>query len=343
MVEFAGWEMPVCYTSIIAEHNHTREAASLFDVSHMGRIELRGDEAEALLQLVCTRQLGDMVPGQSRYSHVCNEDGGILDDIIVSRYEDRWLVVCNATNREKIVGWLERQGQDHNVAITDTTVSSMMIALQGPKAAEILASKAPIPIDELKRYHFVTGSLIFFNYTCFRNGYTGEDGFEMIVPASIAPHLGMFLGSNESGIKPAGLGARDTLRLEAGMPLYGHELSEQVDPISAGQGWCVDLNKDFIGANALRRVKEAGPTRRIVGLTLAGKRIARQHAPVYQGEREVGEVTSGTLSPTLGRSIAMAYVDESLAQPGTIVSVGVGPARVEAEIVKLPFYKRVSG
>jgi aminomethyltransferase len=200
-----------------------------------------------------------------------------------------------------------------------------------------------VPIDELKRYHFVTGTMVFFNYTCFRSGYTGEDGFEMIVPAGVAPHLGMFLGSDESGIKPAGLGARDTLRLEAGMPLYGHELTEEVDPISAGQGWCVDLNKDFIGADALRCVKEAGPTRRIVGLTLAGKRIARQHAPVYQGEREIGEVTSGTLSPTLGRSIAMAYVDASLAKPGTTVSVGVGSARVEAEIIKMPFYKRISG
>ncbi len=343
MVDFAGWEMPVLYTSIVEEHRHTRRAASIFDVSHMGRIEFRGSDAEALLQHVCTRQLGDAAPGQSRYSHVCNQRGGILDDVIVSRYDDHWLMVCNASNRDRIVSWLHRHGEGRDVEITDTTESTMMVAVQGPEAVSKLSQLLPVSIADLKRYHFRSGSYMGACYSIFRSGYTGEDGLELILPATVAPFLEGVLrdsGQDGSGFKPAGLGARDTLRLEAGMPLYGHELNEDVDSLSAGLKWCVDLEKDFIGVGPLRDIARTGPRRRLVGLELAGRRIARQHAGVLDGDREAGEVTSGTLSPTLARSIAMAYVESSLAEVGRDLTVDLGCKRVGAVVVRLPFYRR---
>ena len=363
MVEFAGWEMPLLYSGIVEEHLHTRRAASLFDVSHMGRIELRGEGAEGLLQRVCTRQLGDAVAGQSRYSHVCNEGGGILDDVIVSRYQDRWLMVCNASNRERILSWLRQHGQGYEVEIEDRTEATMMVAAQGPAVIETLGRRLPIPIADLKRYRFLAGMYLAVPYTVFRSGYTGEDGIEMILPATVAAQVGAFLigreaasdekacrankilldssaDEDEQGLKPAGLGARDTLRIEAALPLYGHELHEGVDSISAGQGWCVDLDKDFIGVDALRRVAKRGPVRKLVGLELEGRRIARAHAAVRHSDRIVGEVTSGTLGPTLQRSIAMAYIESELAEPGQGLEVEVGAKRAAGVVVKLPFYKR---
>ncbi|HSW45759.1 MAG TPA: glycine cleavage system aminomethyltransferase GcvT [Phycisphaerae bacterium] len=343
MVEFAGWEMPILYTGIVEEHNHTRTAASIFDVSHMGRLELRGTDAEALLQHVCTRQLGDAAVGQSRYSHICNEDGGILDDVIVSRYSDRWLVVCNASNRERIVDWLRQHAAGKDAQLTDTTEQTMMVALQGPKVMQILAVKLPIPLDDLKRYRFKSGDFMGIPYTIFRSGYTGEDGVEMILPGNVAPLLlPMVTDTMDAGlaIRPAGLGARDTLRLEAGMPLHGHELTESTDSISAGLAWCVDLKKDFIGASKLREVAAKGPARKLMGLELEGRRIARPGTTVSDGGRAVGEVTSGTLSPTLGRSIAMAYVDAAVAEPGHILNVDLGGKPNPAVVVSLPFCKR---
>lgn len=343
LVDFAGWEMPLLYEGIVQEHHHTRQQASMFDVSHMGRVEISGDDAETLLQHVCTRQLADAQPGQSRYSHVCNERGGIIDDVIVSRYETHWLVVCNAANRSRVVEWLSRHADGRAVNIMDRTEESLMIALQGPQAIPLLAELLPIPIDDLKRYHFRTGTYMFTDYSIFRSGYTGEDGIELILPAGVAGFIGGLLGpeSGRSGaVRPAGLGARDTLRLEAGMPLHGHELHENVDSISAGLAWCVDLAKDFVGAQALRTVAERGPKRRLVGLELDGRRIARTGAVVHHAGNDVGKVTSGTFSPTLERSIAMAYVDAPLAVPGTRLSVQQSARTIEAAVVGLPFYRR---
>ena len=338
MVDFAGWQLPLLYTGIVEEHQHTRRAVSVFDISHMGRLELRGDGAEALLQRVCTRQLGDAAVGQSRYSHVCNESGGILDDVIVSRYEDRWLMVCNGANREKILGWLTRQGP--GVRIDDRTESTFMVAVQGPLAIEKLGKKLPVPVTDLKRYRFRSGTHMFVPYTVFRSGYTGEDGVEIILPSLLGGMAAGWIIDNEDheGARPAGLGARDTLRLEAAMPLYGHELTEEVDSISAGLAWCVDLNKDFIGVEALRRVAEKGPDRKLVGLELEGKRIARQHAPVLDGDRIVGQVTSGTFGPTVQKSIAMAYVQADRADEGQRLLVDISGHKIEAVVVKLPFY-----
>ncbi len=344
MVEFAGWNMPIFYRGINEEHIHTRTKVSAFDVSHMGRIRIDGDGAADFLQWICTRNLDGTAVGQSRYTHICRDDGGILDDAIVSRHEDHWVVVCNASNREKILAWLNDHAPGKSVDIADQTFETAMIALQGPAAIAFVENAFGIEVSGLKRYWFLDGSVFGMNYTIYRSGYTGEDGVEAIIPAGV---LNMLLPqlfgddlSADGECRPAGLGARDTLRLEAAMPLYGHELSEDVDSISAGQGWCVDLTVDFIGAEAMRKAKARGPTRKLVGLELDGKRIARQdHTIVNKGE-DVGRITSGTMSPTLQKSIAMGYVDAALAEPGTELAVDLGRKQNPAKVVPLPFYKR---
>ncbi len=347
LVDFAGWEMPVIYTSIIDEHNWTRQHASLFDVSHMGRVEFRGPDAGRLLERLNTRNIGSAAPGMCRYSHMCKPDGGILDDVIVSRFEDRYLVVCNASNREKLLWWWEQQRSGFDVEIRDRTFETAMVAIQGPEALETLGQLLPIPVGDLKRYRFTSGNLMGAEYFVARSGYTGEDGAEIILPAGFAlPAVRMLVSkSAELGrpVKPAGLGARDTLRLEAGMPLYGHELTEEWDSLTAGQAWAVDLTKDFIGADVLRRLQAEGLRRQIVGLELEGKRIARQGAEVLRDGRPVGAVTSGTQSPTLGKNIAMALVETASVAVGTRLEVDIRGSRTTATVVPLPFYKAKKG
>ncbi len=344
MVEFAGWEMPVQFRGIVEEHVHTRTACAVFDVSHMGRLKLTGPDCEPFLDWICTRNLRDAEVGRSYYSHICREDGGILDDVIVSRFEDRWGVVCNASNREKIIEWLRSHLGGRNVEIADETRSTAMVACQGPRTLELAREIAGTDLSGMKRYHFTVRPLGTVSIAIYRCGYTGEDGVEVVLPAGLTALLiPKLLGTPESPhpvICPAGLGARDTLRIEAAMPLYGHELSEDWDSLSAGQGWCVDLDKEFIGAEAMRKVQAAGVPRRLVGLELDGRRIARQHARVFFGGSPVGEITSGTLSPTLGMSIAMAFVPAEHATPGGAVEVEIGGKLIPATVVKLPFYKR---
>jgi len=347
MVEFAGWEMPLMYTSIVEEHHWTRQHASLFDVSHMGRVEFRGPDAERFLERLNTRNIGSAAPGMCRYSHMCRPDGGVLDDVIVSRFEDRYLVVCNASNREKLLWWWDQQRDGYDVEIRDRTFETAMVAIQGPEAVETLARLLPIPIGDLKRYRFQAGNVMGTEYFVARSGYTGEDGVEVILPAPLAPLALRTLleRARELGrpVKPAGLGARDTLRLEAGMPLYGHELTEEWDSLTAGQAWAVDLSKDFIGAEALRKIQAEGLRRQIVGLELEGRRIARQGAEVWRDGRPVGAVTSGTQSPTLGKNIAMALVESSSAAAGTRLEVDIRGSRATATVVPLPFYRAKKG
>jgi aminomethyltransferase len=343
LVEFAGWEMPVIYTSIIEEHNWCRQHAALFDVSHMGRVEFRGPDAGRLLERLNTRNIAAATPGMCRYSHMCKDDGGILDDVIVSKFEDYFLVVCNASNREKLLGWWQKQCSGFNVEIKDCTFETAMIAIQGPEAFATLGQLLPIPLDDLKRYRFKTGNLMGVEYFFARSGYTGEDGVEIILPSNLALMAVRMLVSRAEGlgrpIKPAGLGARDTLRLEAGMPLYGHELTEDWDSLTAGQEWAVDLTKDFIGGDVLKRLKAEGLRRKITGFELEGKRIARQGSPILQNGQEVGVVTSGTLSPTLSKNIAMGLLATGLAQPGTAVEIDIRGSKTPAIAVPLPFYK----
>ena len=343
MVEFAGWSMPVQYTGIRAEHLHTRSACSLFDVSHMGRLKLAGSDAGSLLNRLCTRNLADADVGRCYYSHICREDGGILDDVIVSRFEDQWGVVCNASNREKITAWITKHAEGLDVKLTDETTATAMIAIQGPKTMDVARGLVGSDLDEVKRFRFRTFDVMGMPITVYQSGYTGEHGFEIVVPAGIVKMLvPQLLGTKDRPhaiVRPAGLGARDTLRLEAAMPLYGHELSEEVDSLTAGQAWCVDLSKDFIGGEAMRKLKESGLKRRLVGLELDSRRIARQHSVVYSGETSIGEVTSGTLSPTLDKSIAMASVLAEHTEVGSSLEVAVGKGRIAAKVVALPFYK----
>ncbi len=332
------------YRGIQEEHVYTRTASSIFDVSHMGRLIFSGPDAEALLQHVCTRNVGKLKVGRSGYSHVCNERGGILDDVIVSRFEDRLVMVCNAGNREKIVAHLNKHSAGRKVTLDDTTTKTVMMAVQGPATMAIFKDNMPIKVGDIGRYGCVAGSYMGQPYTIFRSGYTGEDGIEVVMSSGVGVLVWDYLTQPAEGervtIKPAGLGARDTLRLEAGMPLYGHELNEDIDPLSASCGWCVDLEKKFIGAAALRKIAAEGPRRKVTGLVLEGRRIARQGAKVFAGDREVGEVTSGTLSPTLEKSIAMAYVDSASSVEGQSLSVEIKDQRAAATVVPLPFYKR---
>ena len=351
LVDFAGWEMPITYGpahSINAEHEQTRRSGGLFDVSHMGRLSFSGKDAQAFLSRVLTRNIADQAVGQSRYSLVCNEGGGCMDDVIVSRDAKNWMMVVNASNREKLVGYFSERrkqwGMDFDMA--DNTEATAMVAIQGPKVIERLSSSLPTDLSKIKRYHFEVVNAVFFKVHVFRSGYTGEDGVEIVLPAKMGGMAVKMLGgkeqSAEATIKPAGLGARDTLRLEAGMPLYGHELGETIDPISAGLGWAVDLSKEFVGAAKLREVQEKGPKRKLVGLELEGKRIARQGTPVLStpGRQLIGEVSSGTFGPTVQKSIAMAFVDAEHAAEGTQVAVEMKGAVNMARVVRLPFYKR---
>lgn len=345
MVDFAGWEMPLLYkkTGIIAEHEHTRNEASIFDVSHMGRVKFTGSDATKFLQKMLTRNIEKSDVGQSMYSLVCNNKGGILDDVIVSRFDNHWLMVCNASNREKLLGWFAQEQDGYNVKIEDETFSTAMVAIQGPKVIKMLDDLLPSPASDLKRYHFeVQRYMMIISFTVFRSGYTGEDGVEIILPNAIAGMGVKLLGGDgdTSIIKPAGLGARDTLRMEAGMPLYGHELNEEIDPISAGLGWAVDLSKDFIGVEALRDIQQNGPKRKLVGLFIEGPRAARQHMTLHHDGKVIGEVTSGAMSPTLKRCIAMAYVDAQYATPGTALSLDLRGSQTPVTVTTLPFYKR---
>jgi aminomethyltransferase len=348
LVDFAGWEMPIMYRGIIDEHEQTRHRGSIFDVSHMGRLQFAGKDATAFLNHVLTRNVAEQKLGQCRYSLVCNPAGGVMDDIIVSRDVKNWMMVCNASNRDKLVQYFghERLETGMDFDMVDQTESTAMVALQGPKVIDRVADLLPIDIRAMKRYTFETGSLLLTKFTVFRSGYTGEDGVEIVIPAKVAAMAMKMLAGKmdkpDAAIKPAGLGARDTLRLEAGMPLYGHELNEQIDPISAGLAWAVDLKKDFIGAEPLRKIAEQGPKRKLVGLELEGRRIARQGTPVVKDGKTVGEVSSGTFGPAVQKSIAMAFVDAEQAPEGTPLEVDLKGTLNPAKVVKLPFYKRAN-
>lgn len=347
MVDFAGWEMPIVYRSIIDEHEQTRRSGSIFDVSHMGRLHFSGKEAGAFLNHVLTRNVADQQVGQSRYSLVCNADGGVMDDVIISKDTKNWILVCNASNREKLNKYFveTRRSTGMDFDMSDQTESTGMVAIQGPKVIDRLAGVIPTDIKSLKRYHFAADSfMMLVKYTVFRSGYTGEDGVELVIPAKMAGMAMKALAGKadkpDATIKPAGLGARDTLRLEAAMPLYGHELSETLDPLSAGLGWAIDLKKDFVGAAKLREIHATGPKRKLIGLVLEGQRIARQGMPIMSGGKPVGEITSGTFGPTVQKSIAMGYVDANLATEGTALEVDLKGTMQPAKVVKMPFYKR---
>ncbi|MCE5268593.1 MAG: glycine cleavage system aminomethyltransferase GcvT [Planctomycetaceae bacterium] len=361
MVDFAGWAMPVQYTSIIEEHTAIRSAVGLADISHMGRLRFEGPGAAVFLAELLTRRVADMELGQIRYSLVTNDEGGILDDVLVGYYHNShgqpfFMVVVNASNRAKIVDWIsahlpperaQRPGQE--IIWNDISRLWAMFAIQGPRSVELLQPLVDVDLRSM-RYYRGAQALILHpaaqRQGCIisRTGYTGEDGFEVSLGAGIAAEVWealMELGK-PLGIVPAGLGARDTLRLEAGMPLYGHELSEQINPFQAGLGFaCHLVGYDFPGRDALVQIQKQPLKTVRIGLEMAaGSRAARQGCPVMADGRKVGEVTSGTHSPTLGRPIAMAYVDAAFAEPGRELQLDIRGRFEPAKVVELPFYQR---
>jgi aminomethyltransferase len=345
MVPYAGWEMPVQYAGIVDEHRTVRSAAGLFDLSHMGEILVGGPEALAFVRYAVVSDPGPLEPGQAQYSMLCDEDGGIIDDLIVYRTDEGYLIVCNAANHDAVVSHLEglRARGDFDARLEDRSDRTALLAPQGPRAAELLGRLTDVDLSDLGYYRSVRGEVAGVDCLVARTGYTGEDGFELFCDARRAPGLWTALleAGADLGLKPCGLGARDTLRLEAGMPLYGNELGRDVNPYEANLGRVVKLEKgEFVGRAALASVQQTGPRRKLVGLVMRENAIARTGYPVLVDGREAGRVTSGTLSPTLGEKIAIAYVPAAAAAPGSEVEVVVRERPYRAEQVKLPFYKR---
>ena len=348
MVDFAGWSMPVQYASIVAEHQATRSQAGLFDVSHMARIRFDGPQAEAFLDRIVSRRVAGMAPGQIRYAVVTNHEGGILDDVLVYHLSDRqtsepyYQMVVNASNRRKIVSWIEANVSGGPASdFVDRTHETAMISLQGPRAYELLKPLAATDPLSLKYYTGVETELGGAPGILSRTGYTGEDGWELIVPADSVAKIWESL--IEHGATAAGLGARDTLRLEAGMPLYGHELTEEIDPFQAGLAFAVDLdNRDFPGRDALAKLRDDTSRPRRAGLEVDGRRVPREGYDVLSGGKSAGRITSGTFSPTLNQPIAMCYLPRELTVPGTQVEVDVRGSAEPARVVKPPFYRRKS-
>jgi aminomethyltransferase len=342
MVEFGGWDMPVQYTSIVEEHQAVRSAAGLFDISHMGRLSFGGSDALALIQHVYTNNAAAMKDGQVRYGLICNERGGIRDDVLVYRWPYGWAMVVNASNRDKIVAWISQHKGGRTVEMTDQTMTTCMIAVQGPQALALCRGLTETDAEKLAYYHAAPTRCSGKGCVVSRTGYTGEDGIEIMASAAQAVELWEEL--IRRGAKPCGLGARDTLRLESAMPLYGHELSEDIDPFQAGLSWAVKMDKgDFIGRDALLRRREDAALPRRVGLELSGRRAAREGSAVLREGRTIGRVSSGTVTPTLNKAIAMAYVDPACTTAGTACMVDVRGKTEEARVVPLPFYRRSKG
>ena len=343
MVDFAGWSMPVQYTSIIEEHHAVRQTAGLFDISHMGRLRFSGPQQVEFLQDISTNNVTALQQGQIQYSLITNEQGGILDDVLIYRFETFHLMVCNASNRHKLLNWIKDRLGKLDCLCEDLTMSWCMIAIQGPHAVSLLQSLTTMDLSSVGYYRSCQGDVLGNASIVSRTGYTGEDGFEVITDSTHAELLWntLYQKGRSERILPAGLGARDTLRLEAGMPLYGHELSETIDPIQAGLSFAVKLDTDsFIGCESIRSIQQEGPKLVRTGLELQGRRIAREGSSVSQNGIPVGKVTSGTFSPTLEKSIAMGYVPHAMASPGQSVQIDIRGRIEEAQTVRIPFYKK---
>jgi len=345
LIEFGGWLMPVQYGSIIEEHRAVRERVGLFDLSHMGELFVEGPDAGTALASALVSDPPSLAIGRAHYSMICTASGGIIDDLIVYRLADtQFMVVANAGNAGTVSDTLAERLVKFKAVLDDRALATGLLAIQGPRAVDALAPLTDVDLGSLRYYGIAEGTVAGMPAMVARTGYTGEDGFEVFVETGLTEKLWevLFRAAQEHGGGPVGLGARDTLRLEAGMPLFGNELDLETNPFEAGLGRVVKLGKpdEFVGRAALEKVSRDGTARTLVGLVVEGRGIARHGYPVFRDERRTGVVTSGTQSPTLGVPIAMAYVAPGDAEPGTVVDVEIRGARVPARVVTLPFYRR---
>ncbi|WP_052158872.1 glycine cleavage system aminomethyltransferase GcvT [Halobacillus sp. BBL2006] len=346
-IDFGGWDLPVQFSSIKEEHEATRTRAGLFDVSHMGEVLVQGKGSFGFLQKMLTNDISKLEPGKAQYTIMCYEDGGTVDDLIVYKLEEsKYLLVVNAANREKDFKWLKKH-QVEDVHMEDVSDDYVQLALQGPAAEEALQTLTETDLSEIKFFRFksdVTFKGVKDGGIVSRTGYTGEDGFEIYLPSGSGADLWQAIleAGQPHGVKPVGLGARDTLRFEANLALYGQELSKEITPIEAGLNFAVKVNKkeDFIGKEVLKKQKEEGPSRKLVGIEMIDKGIPRTHYAVLDGEVEIGFVTTGTQSPTLGKNVGLALIDKEYTELGTEVTVQVRKRKLKAKVVATPFYKR---
>lgn len=342
MVDFSGWSMPVQYTSILEEHKAVREKAGIFDISHMGELEIKGAGARDFLSYLVPSDISKLEEGNILYSALLNDRGGIIDDLLIYMISPtRYFICVNASNTRKDFEWISGQAVGFtDVEVTDLSRDYGMLSIQGPNAESLMGLFVPYPLAKLGYYQFVTTTIDETNILLSRTGYTGEDGFEIYVRWRDTPLIWERIMSRGKsfGLKPIGLGARDTLRLEMRYPLHGHDINEDTTPYEAGLGWIVKLDKgDFLGKEALVRQKEEGVKRKLVGIQIVDKGIPREGYPIMKHGQKVGVVTSGTLSPTLNKGIALGYVPSELSQVGVTLGVDIRGKDTEAVVVKTPF------
>ncbi|HEY4619633.1 MAG TPA: glycine cleavage system aminomethyltransferase GcvT [Nitrospirota bacterium] len=345
-VEFAGWEMPISYSGVLEEHKAVRTAAGLFDVSHMGRIQVDGQGAKRFLQYLSSANIDSLRAGQACYTLFCNKEGGVIDDLIIYKLKRASFLVCvNAANRDKCLNWINTNAPDfQNVSIIDLGDSIAQIAIQGPKSLEIMQKLTDVDLSPVKLKYFVEGRLGGMDAYIARTGFTGERGYEIFLPAMIAPGIwdSILKQGEEYGIKPAGLGCRDTLRLEMGYPLYGNDMDDKTTPVEANLDKAVDFDKgDFIGRDAILQKKEKGIERKLVGFELLQKGVPRHGCRIYSNGKTLGVVTSGNFSPTLKKGIGMGYVLPQYSKPGTEILIDIRGKAAVSVVVEPPFYRKV--
>ena len=344
LVEFSGWEMPVQYSGILEEHRAVRTRAGLFDVSHMGEFRVAGPDALAYLQYLVPNDVSKLTIHQALYTQLCLPDAGTIDDLLVYRLdENEYMTVVNAGNIDKDFAWAVQQSRNFDVRLTNQSDSTGLLALQGPEAQSILQPLTEVDLSGIRYYHFEPGKVDGIECIISRTGYTGEDGFELYCSSADVARLwrDLLAAGKERGLLPAGLGARDTLRLEASYCLYGHELDEATNPLEAGLGWTIKLNKgEFMGHDALAKIKEQGVKRKLVGIEMVERGVCRGGYAIYADGEQIGALTSGAPSPTLNKNIGMGYVEAALAVPGKTVHIDIRGKHTAALIVALPFYKR---
>jgi aminomethyltransferase len=340
MVDFGGWELPVQYTGILDEHEAVRTHAGIFDVSHMGELTVKGPQALSLLQKATCNDVSQLTDGRAQYNGLLYPTGGFVDDILIYRIAgDDYFIVVNASNSDKDFEWLQECAKEHDAVVRNVSADYAQLAIQGPEAERVLQPMTDVSLAPMKYYRFANGTVDGAPAIVSRTGYTGEDGFEVYVAPEHGPRIMRKLV--EAGVKPCGLGARDTLRLEAKMALYGNDIDHTTTPIEADLGWIVKLEKgDFNGRDVLQREKEEGPRRKLVGFEMVDRGIARHGYPVVDGGEEVGVVTSGTHSPTLKKSIGLAYLPLDKSAQGSELTILNRGKETRARVVPTPFYKR---